>query len=78
MENDKKPWESYFYVSQVFYQKDWGDHPSTGDWTQAYTVFCKETREPVTVRRYKLLQDAKRGAAQIYNKIEKTLLNDNF
>ena len=62
------------YIAKIPYQKDWGDHPQTGDWTVGYTVFNVLNSERVTKRFYSSKKDAERGAAQIYNHIEKSLL----
>lgn len=70
-----KKWESSFIVAKIPRQIDWGpDHPCTGNWQESWTVLNKQTGEPVTKRFYSMEEDAKRGAAQIYNSIEKKLL----
>lgn len=69
-----KEWQKVFYIGEVHYQKDWGDHPQTDDWTYAWGVYNKATDELVTKRKYSGWNDACRGAAQIYNHIEKSLL----
>lgn len=42
--------------------------------TYAFSVYKKGTDERVTQRWYSMERDAQRGAAQIYNQIEKKLL----
>ena len=66
----------------MFYIGTWShqihsDHPfygPEGSWVESITVLSLEHKTPVTKRFYSSKKDAERGAAQIYNHIEKSLL----
>jgi hypothetical protein len=70
-----KEWEKVFRVGLRTRQLE-QDHSMgrQGDWINSWTVFSLEHGEPVTKRFYSREEDAKRGAAQIYNAIERKLL----
>lgn len=75
LKSKPKPWEKMFKVDKVLRQlpcDSWQGRE--GDWVQSITILNKETGEPVTKRFYSRAVDARRGAAQIYNRIEKVLL----
>ena len=71
-------WREMFEIAKETYQLDWGDHPTDGDWVEAYIVVFKNTSKKPNNRRYSREKDAERGAAQIFNdikrKIEKAIL----
>lgn len=76
-----RPWQKVFTVGKWSYQLTY-DHPikgKCGDWVDGWTVLKNRddgvfTDGPVTKRFYSSKKDAERGAAQIYNSIEKKLL----
>lgn len=75
LKSKSKPWEKMFKVDKVLRQlphNTWQGRE--GDWVESITVLNKDTGEPVTKRFYSRAIDARRGAAQIYNRIEKVLL----
>jgi hypothetical protein len=71
-----KRWQSMFYIGKWLRQIT-SDHPfhgPEGSWVESITVLSLEHGSPVTKRFYSREVDAQRGAAQIYNRIEKSLL----
>ncbi len=76
-----KPWQRCFTVGKWSHQLEC-DNPlkgKEGDWVDDWTVLQNRddgifTDGPVTKRFYSSKKDAERGAAQIYNSIEKKLL----
>lgn len=70
-----KAWNKAFKVDKILRQlpcNTW--QGKEGDWVESITVLSVATGEPVTKRFYSRAIDARRGAAQIYNQIEKKLL----
>ena len=77
-----KPWQNCFTVDKWAHQLEpdssWG-RGQEGDWVESWTVLKNNPDgyapgPPVTKRFYSSKKDAERGAAQIYNNIEKKLL----
>lgn len=68
-----KPWQSQFEIKEAYIEKI---HHLTGasDFVRRYGVFYKGTDKRPNERYYSGRKDAERGAAQIYNSIERTLL----
>lgn len=72
--NKPKAWERMFEVGTILRQLPYNTwQGKEGDWVESITVLNKETGEPVTERFYSRTIDARRGAAQIFNRIEKVL-----
>lgn len=67
-------WSDMWYVDKVHYQKDWGDHPQTGDWTFAWGIYENTTGKLIS-RRYSRQVDAKVGAALLFNSMQKQIEN---
>lgn len=65
---DKKEWQSMLYVGNVDVAI-----PGMMEKTR-WTVYSKMNQTRVTGRNYATEEDARRGAAQIYNRIKKELL----
>lgn len=70
-----KPWNRIFHVGKWLHQLEVDSHRGRcGDWVESLTVLSNETGGPVTKRFYSDEGGARRGAAQIYNTIERQLL----
>lgn len=76
-----KPWQKHFTVGKWSHQLEY-DNPlkgRCGDWVESWTVLKNNadgitTDGPATKRFYSSQKDAERGAAQIFNSIERKLL----
>lgn len=68
-----KPWQTQFEIREAYVEKI---HHVSGasDFVLRYGVFYKGTDNRPNKRYYSMRKDAERGAAQIYNRIEKVLL----
>lgn len=64
-----KEWEKYFAVQ---WSSMWSIN--RGAWHQCYRIFNLSNGSLATKRGYSHERDAKRAAAQIYNRIDKILL----
>lgn len=64
-----KEWEAHFEIVQV----DEGDETKS-IFLDKWKICSKKTGEKVTQRYYAFHEDARRGAAQIYNHMKKSLL----
>lgn len=70
-------WQDMFYVGIWMRQREWGDHPRTGDWYEAFTIFYCHTKTRVnTSRCYSTEKDAKRGAAMLFRSYMKSIEKD--
>lgn len=66
-----KPWEKTFEIRKAYIDKNPQGEP---DFRACYGVFYKNTDNRPNTRYYSCRIDAMRGAAQIYNRVEKLLL----
>jgi hypothetical protein len=68
-----KPWQSQFEIREAYIEKIY-HLTGASDFVRRYGVFYKGTDKRPNERYYSGRKDAERGAAQIYNSIERTLL----
>lgn len=68
-----KPWQTQFEIKEAYVEKIDGVFGAS-DFVRRYGVFYKGTDKRPNERYYSGRKDAERGAAQIYNAIERALL----